>query len=235
MTSKAKSGLIEVSVVLPCQNEEVALGECIKQIKEVFKENNIRGEIIVSDSSTDKSPDIAKKSGVVLVKHNKEGYGNAYLEGFKHINGKYIFCADPDATYDFEEIPRFIREAQNDNVFVIGDRFKGRMDKGAMPLIHKYLGNPLLSFLIRKKFGGGVHDAHCGMRALTKNALKKLDLKTTGMELASEMIVKALENEMKIIELPIDYHKRKGESKLRTFPDGWRHLKYILSTSKKRV
>jgi glycosyltransferase involved in cell wall biosynthesis len=218
----------EISIILPCRNEEKALGFCFENIKEVIKKNNLDAEIIVSDSSSDKSPEIAKKWGVVLVKHDKEGYGNAYLEGFKHAKGKYIFMADADGTYDFREIPKFIHYLKNGYDFVIGNRFGGRIEKKAMPWSHKYLGNPVLSFLLRSFFKTKIRDAHCGMRAIKKDALVKLDLKTTGMEFASEMIIKALKNNLKIKEIPINYFCRKGKSKLRSLSDGWRHLRFML-------
>ena len=228
MNNPAKDSAVEVSVVLPCRNEEASIGGCIKQIKDVFKQNYIRGELIVSDSSIDRSPDIAKKLGAILVKHDKEGYGNAYLEGFKHVNGRYIFCADADGTYDFREIPKFIKELQDDNTLVVGNRFGGKIHEGSMPFMHRYIGNPVLSLTLRVLFGGKVHDTHCGMRAFTKEVLKKLNLQTTGMEFASEMVIQAVKNNVQIKELPIDYYQRRGESKLRTLSDGWRHLRFML-------
>ncbi len=218
----------EISIILPCRNEEKALSFCLENIKEVIKKNDLNAEIIVSDSSSDKSPEIAKEHSVVLIKHNKEGYGNAYLEGLKHAKGEYIFMADADGTYDFREIPKFINYLKNGYGFVIGNRFGGRIEKKAMPWSHKYLGNPVLSFLLRSFFKTKIRDAHCGMRAIKKDALIKLDLKTTGMEFASEMIIKALRNNLKIKEIPINYSCRKGKSKLRSLSDGWRHLRFML-------
>ena len=138
---------IDLSIILPCRNEEKSLGFCLGKIKKIIKSNKINSEIIVSDSSSDKSPQIAKNNNVILIKHNKEGYGTAYLETFKIARGKYIFMADPDCTYDFNEIPRFLRELKNGNDFVIGNRFAGNMEEGAMPCLHKKIGNPLFSFL----------------------------------------------------------------------------------------
>jgi len=225
---KAVKKNIEVSVILPCQNEEKALGGCILEIKEVFKEYSLRGEIIVSDSSIDRSPIIAKELGAVLIKHDKEGYGKAYLEGFKAAKGKYLFMADPDRTYDFKEIPRFLNYLYQGYDFVIGNRFKGKVEKEAMPWLRRHVGNPALSFILRVFFKAKIHDAHCGMRALTREALDKLNLQTTGMEFASEMIVKVIKNGLRIKELPINYYQRKGSSKLKSFADGWRHLRFML-------
>lgn len=221
--------MTEVSVVLPCRNEEQSIGECILKTHNVFEKYNIHGEIIVSDSSTDNSPEIVRKLNVKLVKHNKEGYGRAYLEGFKIAEGTYLFLADPDGTYDFSEIPFFLEYLRNDNYdFVIGNRLAGNIEKGAMPYLHRYIGIPILSLLFRLFFRIKIHDTQCGMRAITKEALSKLNLQTTGMEFASEMIVKAVQEGLRIKEVPIDYYQRKGNSKLRSFADGWRHLRFML-------
>lgn len=217
-----------ISVILPCRNEEQALGDCIEQIKTVFDQHQLDGEIVVSDSSTDNSPVIAQKLGVTLVKHDQAGYGRAYLEGFKAAQGKYIFMADADGTYDFNALPEFIKYLDQGFDLVIGNRFAGNIEKGAMPWLHRYFGNPSLSFLLRLFFKSKVKDAHCGMRAITQGALAKLNLKTTGMEFASEMIIAAARHKLKIKQLPIDYHQRKGSSKLKSFSDGWRHLRFML-------
>ena len=216
-----------ISVILPCRNEEKALDLCITSIKEVFKKNNLDGEIIVSDSSTDKSPEIARRHGVILAKHDKDGYGIAYLEGFKVAHGKYLFLADADGTYDFEEIPKFIKILEEGNDFVIGNRFNKKLNRNLMPWSHYYIGNPILSFILRVLFRTQVRDAHCGMRAIKKESLDQLNLQTTGMEFASEMIIKAVKNNLKIKEVDIEYKERKGESKLNTLSDGWRHLRFM--------
>lgn len=218
----------EISIILPCQNEEQALAFCLKQIKETVKKNRLSAEIIVSDSSFDKSPQIAKKEKVILIKHNKDGYGNAYLEAFKKTRGKYIFMADADGTYEFNKIPHFIEELKNGYDFVIGNRFSGKMDKDAMPTLNKYLGNPVLSFILRLFFNAKIKDSQSGMRAIKKTSLKKLDLRTVGMEFASEMIIKALRNNLRIKELPINYRKRIGISKLKPYSDAWKHMRFML-------
>ncbi len=220
---------IEISIILPCRNEEESLAICLLNIKEILREQKLTAEIIVSDSSDDQSATIARQHNVLLIKHNQRGYGRAYLEGFKIATGKFLFLADPDGTYDFKEIPQFIDALQSGNDFVIGNRFAGEIAKGAMPWHHQYIGNPLFSFLVRFLFKTEIHDVHCGMRAIRKEAIDKLNLKTTGMEFASEMVIKAIQNGLKIKELPIDYHKRYGQSKLRSFIDGFRHLKLIMT------
>jgi len=220
---------MKYSIVLPCRNEQAAIAFCIKNIKQTMNKAGIKDyEIIVSDSSSDNSPKIAKKLGARVIKHNKEGYGIAYLEGFKAAKGEYIFCADSDGSYDFKEIPLFLKHLDMGYDLVIGNRFKGRMEKNAMSCSHKYIGNPILSGILRLFFKTKIHDAHCGMRAITKTALEKLNLQTTGMEFASEMIIKAAKSNLKIKEIPINYYKRKGSSKLKPFADGWKHLRFML-------
>lgn len=219
----------ELSIILPCLNEAQALGLCLEKIKRVIEENNLDAEIIVVDNgSTDNSCAIAIEKQVNLVREKQRGYGAAYLKGFAAAKGEYFFLADPDGSYDFSEIPRFIGQLKKGYDFVIGNRFKGKIEKGAMPWSHRYIGNPLHSGILRLFFKTKIHDAHSGMRAIVKKALKKLTLKTTGMEFASEMVIKAGKRGLKIQELPINYYKRKGKSKLKSFADGWRHLRFTL-------
>jgi glycosyltransferase involved in cell wall biosynthesis len=218
----------EISVILPCKNEELALPFCLEKIKETIRKNGLSAEIIVSDQSTDKSPEIAKDYGAILVTSDLEGYGQAFLEAFKAARGNYIFMADADGSYDFAEIPNFTKSLDEGNDMVIGNRFAGKMEKGAMPFANRYLGNPVLSGMLRLFFSVKIADSHSGMRAITKASLEKLNLQTTGMEFASEMIVKAAKNGLRIKELPINYHNRKGNSKLRPISDAWRHLRFML-------
>ena len=219
---------IKLSIILPCRNEEQALGLCLKKIQEIIALNKLEAEIIVSDSSTDNSPQIAREFGVRLIKHDQDGYGRAYLEAFKEAKGQYIFMADADHTYDFSEIPEFLKHLENGYDLVIGNRFAKKLQPGAMSWSHQYLGNPLLSGLFRLFFKTPITDVHSGLRAINKNFLDQLNLKTTGMEFASEMLIKAIRNRARIKELPIDYHPRLGLSTLQTFTDGWRHLRFML-------
>jgi len=219
----------EISIILPCLNEEQSLGDCLERVKKVIKERKLNAEIVVVDNgSTDRSCKIAKKKKVIVVYEPERGYGSACLRGFKAAKGKYLFLSDSDGSYDFNEIPRFIRELKKGFDFVIGDRFKGEVEKGAMSWFHKYIGNPLLSGILRLFFKTKINDVHCGMRAITKKALSKLDLRAAGMEFASEMVIQAVKNNLKIKELPINYYKRKGISKLKSFRDGWKHLRFML-------
>lgn len=224
----------EISIILPVLNEEKSIKECLKQIMEVITKNSLNAEvIIVNNGSTDRTFEVVismknEVKNTKLVNYNVRGYGSAYLKGFEVASGEYIFMADADGTYDFNEIPKFINELKKGYDFVIGDRFSGKIEKGAMPWSHRYIGNPILSFLLRLFFQAGVHDVHCGMRAMKKEAIEQINLRTTGMEFASEMVLKAVKRKLKIKELPISYRPRKGDSKLRTLADGWRHLRFML-------
>jgi glycosyltransferase involved in cell wall biosynthesis len=231
-TSSTEKTEIDVSVIIPCLNEEPTIAECIDKIKKVFKNLNLRGEIIVSDSSTDNSPLIAKNLGAKVVYPTEKGYGSAYLTGLSESKGKYIVMADADGTYDLQETTKFIKILRNNEVdLVIGTRFKGKILPRAMPGLHRYIGNPLLTLITNILFGTRISDTNCGMRAITKKAWKKIKVASTGMEFASEMIIKAAKNKLKIIEIPITYYPRKGApSKLNPLKDGYRHLKLLIKS-----
>lgn len=229
-----ENSMPEVSVVIPSMNEEKTIGICIEKVKRVFKENNINGEIIVADNSTDRTPEIARSLGAKVVTPDKKGYGYAYLYAFRHVKGKYIVIGDADNTYDFLEMPKLLEPLfKGEADFVIGSRFKGKILRGAMPLLHKYVGNPLLTFLLNVFFKTKVSDSHSGFRAFTREALDKMNLRCHGMEFASEMIIEAARKGLKIVEVPITYYPRAGDSKLRSFSDGWRHLKFMLMQTPK--
>jgi len=220
---------MEVSVVMPCLNEEKTVGICIKKAFDYFKNEKIAGEVIVVDNgSIDNSPNIAKSLGAKVLYQPIKGYGSAYLMGLEEAKGQYIIMADADDTYDLQEIGKFLTYLRQGYEFCIGSRFKGKILYGAMPWLHRYVGNPILTWLLNLFFHAKISDAHCGMRAITKEAYKKLQLKTIGMEFASEMVIKALQSKLKIKEIPITYHPREGESKLNSFKDGWRHLRFML-------
>jgi glycosyltransferase involved in cell wall biosynthesis len=219
----------EVSVVLPCLNEEKTIGPCVRKIKDVFEKGHIRGEIIVADNgSEDRSKVIAQEEGAIVVSEGHRGYGAAYLRGLREARGKYIIMGDADNTYDFYAIPEFLKPMKEGYEFVMGSRFKGKIQKGAMSWSHRYIGNPVLSGLCRLFFHTKLSDIHCGMRAFTYETYKKMKLKTMGMEFATEMVVSALMNNIKIFEVPIQYHPREGESKLKPLYDAWRHTRFML-------
>jgi glycosyltransferase involved in cell wall biosynthesis len=225
----------EISIILPCLNEEKAIGSCLLEITKIISLNSLDAEIVVVDNdSEDKTANIVleyqkKNQNIILVKEKRRGYGSAYLRGFKEAKGKYIFMADADNSYDFKEIPNFINKLKNENFdLVVGNRFSGMMNKKSMPWLHKYIGNPVLSYLVRLFFKIKIHDIHCGARAISKEALEKITVYTAGMEFASELIIKAAKGNLKITEIPIEYRERIGESKLNSLSDGWRHLRFIL-------
>lgn len=218
----------KISVVLPCLNEEKTIGICIEKIKKAFLKYNLDGEIIVADNgSTDRSVEIAKNAGAIVVKEPKKGYGNAYHRGIAEAKGDFIVIADSDNTYDFDEINKFIEPLEEGYDLVIGNRFAGMMDKKAMSFLSK-IGNPILSGIMRLFFKSKIHDSQCGMRSFTRTAYNRLNLQTRGMEYASEMIVKAIWQNLKIKEVPISYAPRVSKSKLSPLRDGWRHLKFML-------
>ncbi|MCD4703602.1 MAG: glycosyltransferase family 2 protein [Methanosarcinaceae archaeon] len=217
-----------ISVVMPSMNEEGTIATCIKKAQNMFRALGVDGEIIVVDNSTDGTPQIARSLGATVLS-GVEGYGNAYLIGLAHASGDYIAIADADNTYDLEELPKFMNPLMNNEAdFIIGTRLKGTIRKGAMPALHQYIGNPLLTWMLNILFKVNISDAHCGMRAFTHEALDRMDLKTKGMELASEMVIEAADKGLRIKEVPITYHVREAPSKLRSFEDGWRHVRFMM-------
>ena len=217
-----------VSVVIPCLNEAENIELCVTAALGALRDGAIDGEVLVVDNaSEDDSAALAAAAGARVVLEPRRGYGSAYLAGFAAARGEYIVMADADLTYDFNEIPRFVAELNDGAELVMGDRMDN-IQPGAMPWLHRYIGNPLLSGLLNFFFRTGVKDAHCGMRALRRDVLPRLDLRTTGMEFASEMVIRASKEHLKIAEFPIEYHPRGGESKLSSFRDGWRHLRFLL-------
>jgi glycosyltransferase involved in cell wall biosynthesis len=217
-----------LSVIIPCLNEAENIELCVSAAWKAIGEAGIAGEVIVADNgSEDGSAELAQRAGAHVVHEPRRGYGSAYIAGFQAAAGTYILMADADLTYDFDEIPSFLRELEQGADMVIGDRMEN-IHPGAMPWHHRYIGNPLLSGLLNLLFHTGVRDAHCGMRAFRRDRLELLQLRTTGMEFASEMVVRAAKERLEIREIPIEYHPRGGESKLSSFRDGWRHLRFLL-------
>src|SRR5919109_836747 len=217
-----------VSVVIPCLNEEANIERCVQLARSVLADHGIAGEVVVADNaSEDRSAELAVAAGARVVHERRRGYGNAYMAGFAAARGRYVVMGDADLTYDFREIPRFLEQLEAGARHPVGGRV-GNIPPGAMPWLHRYVGNPVLTGILNFFFRTGVSDAHCGMRALRRDALPRLDLRTTGMEFASEMVIRAAKERLDIRELPIEYHPRGGESKLSSFRDGWRHLRFLL-------
>ncbi len=216
-----------VSVVIPCLNEETNIEECVGRALDVLDENGIAGEVIVVDNaSEDRSAELAAAAGATVVHEPRRGYGYAYLAGFAAARGEYVVMIDADLTYDFAEIPNFVRCLDEGAELVVGNRLAG-LEPGSMHWLNR-AGNALLSGFLNMLFRTPLSDAHCGLRAVRRDALRRLDLQSGGMELASEMVIRASREHLVVRELPIALHPRAGESKLSRFRDGWRHLRLIL-------
>ena len=222
---------IELTILMPCLNEEETIGICIEKAMRFLKKNKIKGEVLISDNgSTDNSIKIAKSLGARVVNALEKGYGSALIEGSKKAYGKYVIMGDSDDSYDFLHLEEFVKKLRKGYDLVIGNRFKGGIEKGAMPFSHRYIGNPILSFIGRLFFHSKIKDFHCGLRGYNREKILSLNLNCSGMEYASEMIVKAELKELKIAEVSTTL-KKDGRSKkphLRTFRDGYRHLSFLL-------
>lgn len=224
---------MKVSFVIPALNEEGVVGKTIKSIPtEEIKEAGYDVEIIViNNNSTDNTEQEAREAGATVFLETNRGYGNAYKRGFKEATGDIFIMGDADGTYPFEQSLNFINYIVEDGCeFVIGSRFKGSIEEGAMPALHQYIGNPMLTKMLNILFHADYSDTHCGMRAFTREAYEKMNLTAPGMEYAIEMVIEAAEKKLNTKEVPISYRRRGGgEAKLSSFDDGWRHIKYMLT------
>ncbi len=221
---------LELSIVMPCLNEAETVSRCIWKARTFLREHNIRGEVVIADNgSTDGSQLLALKAGARVVSVEEKGYGSALSGGINFAKGKYIIMGDSDDSYDFLSLLPMLEKLRSGNDLVMGNRFKAKLVKGAMPWSHRYIGNPFLTFVGRLLFKSKVGDFHCGLRGFSKEAFEKLDLRTTGMEFASEMVVKATLFKLNISEVPIVLSPdgRSGKPHLRSFRDGWRHLQFL--------
>ncbi len=223
--------LLEISILMPCLNEAETIGRCVDRACEAITQLDIRGEVLVADNgSTDGSQEIARAHGARVVVVNEPGYGAAIRGGVAASAGRYIIMGDADESYDFCEIPPIVERLRAGDDLVMGNRFAGGIDKGAMPWSHRWIGNPVLSMTGRIFFSSRIRDFHCGLRGFSVDAFHRMRLNTTGMEFASEIVVKASLASMKISEVPISLHKdgRSRPPHLRTWRDGWRHLRFLL-------
>ena len=219
----------EISVVIPCLNEEEAVGKVVDQALEGIRRSGRTGEVIVVDNaSTDRSAEVAAEHGATVVREERPGYGSAYLAGLAVAQGDFIVMGDADETYPMQDLAPFVERLAEGDDLVMGSRFEGTIHGEAMPWLNRHIGNPILTGLLNVLFGVKISDAHCGMRAVRKDALPTLDLHSTGMEFASEMVFKAFRRKLRVSEIPIDYYPRVGESKLNRFGDAWRHVKFML-------
>jgi glycosyltransferase involved in cell wall biosynthesis len=222
---------IEVSVVIPCLNEANSIGFCVSKAMSAFGSAGLRGEVIVADNgSADGSIEVAERLGARVVRVEARGYGSALRAGITAARGAFIVMGDADDSYDFGDVPRFVEKWRQGNDVVMGNRFRGEIKRGAMPWHHKYVGNPALSSLLNLFFRTGIGDSHCGMRGFTRAVYDRMDLRSTGMEFASEFVIKAAQLGARIAEIPITLwpDKRGRPPHLRSFRDGWRHLRFML-------
>ncbi len=229
LPSGAVAAAPEISVVIPCLNEESAVGAVVDQAREGIVRSGRPGEVIVVDNnSTDRSAEVAAAHGAIVVAERRPGYGSAYLAGLAAARGEYIVMGDADETYPMQELAPFVERLAAGDDLVMGSRFEGTIHGDAMPWLNRHVGNPILTGLLNVLFGVKISDAHCGMRAVRRDALDTLDLHSTGMEFASEMVFKAYRRGLTVSEIPIDYYPRVGESKLNRVGDAWRHVKFML-------
>ena len=218
-----------VSVVIPCLDEAAAIAECVRRAQDTMVVARLAGEVIVVDNgSTDGSAEQARAAGATVVSEPRRGYGQAYRSGFDAARGRYVVMGDADGSYDFGDLTRFVEALEEGADFVIGTRMRGRIHPGAMSWLHRYVGNPVLNGLLNVLYGAGVSDSHCGMRAFRRCDLGRLELRSTGMELASEQVIRSVQLGLAIRELPIEYHPRLGRSKLSPVADGLRHLRLLV-------
>jgi glycosyltransferase involved in cell wall biosynthesis len=230
-TPEQEPETIEVSVVMPCLDEVETLERCIRKAQRALRDANIAGEVIIADNgSTDGSVEIAEKMGARVVNVRAKGYGNALMGGIGAARGKYVVMGDADDSYDFGHIPRFVERLRQGADVVMGNRFRGGIQKDAMPVLHRYVGNPLLSRIGRLFFHSPVGDFYCGLRGFRKDAYERMGLRTTGMEFATEMVVKSTLLEMRVAEVPttLSPDGRNRPPHLRTWRDGWRTLRFFM-------
>jgi glycosyltransferase involved in cell wall biosynthesis len=229
--AEALTAPAEVSVVIPCLNEANSIGVCVGKAMQAFRSAGLRGEVVVADNgSTDGSREIAEKLGARVIPVAQRGYGFALRAGIAAAGGAFIIMGDADDSYDFGEVPRFVEKWKQGYDVVMGNRFRGEIKPGAMPWHHRYIGNPGLSTLLNLFFHTGIGDSHCGMRGFAREVYDRMDLRSTGMEFASEFVIKAAQLRAKVTEIPITLwpDKRGRPPHLRSFRDGWRHLRFML-------
>jgi glycosyltransferase involved in cell wall biosynthesis len=222
---------LEVSVVIPCLNEGLTIRDCVRRALDAMRDQHIDGEVVVSDNgSTDDSIAIATAAGARVVSCPIKGYGAALSWGFRHARGSYLLMGDGDQSYDFALLPRFLEAARQGSRFVVGSRLRGRIEPGAMPPLHRYVGTPVLTWILNQLFGTSISDCNSGMRLIERQTFFSLGVVSTGMEFASEMLVKAAVVGVRITEVPIDFYRDRRDRRphLRPFRDGWRHLRLLL-------
>jgi glycosyltransferase involved in cell wall biosynthesis len=222
---------LDVSIVMPCLNEEEAITDCIEEAKSALASLGLTGEVVVVDNgSSDNSVAVARAAGARVIHEPERGYGNACRRGLSEARGRFLVMGDADGTYDFSALPSFVNPLFNGADMVVGNRLNGSMEDGAMPWLHRYVGNPVLTATLNVLFGSDIQDAHCGLRSIKMQHLRRLDLTSPGMEFASEFLIEAVQHGARVEQVPIRYRRRHGgQPKLRTFRDGWRHLRLMVA------
>src|SRR5712671_409881 len=236
MPSGADQGPVDVSIVVPSLNEEITVGEFVDWCKQGLESAGVRGQILIVDSSTDKTPEIVLAHGGEVLRTPKRGLGRAYIDAAKYIRGEWIIMGDADLTYDFRELTPFVEAFRKGAEFVMGSRFRGSIEKGAMPALHRYFGTPLTTWILNRIYGSRYSDIHCGMRGLTRSALDRIDLKSQSWEYASEMVLKAARLRLVTAEVPVKFYKdREGRLShhrrmgwISPWVAGWLNLKVML-------
>ncbi len=230
--SERDTGLFDVSIVIPCLDEEDSIGVCVSKARRWLQRSALSGEVIVVDNgSQDGSVRQAARAGARVIHEARRGYGSALLRGIAESRSRYVVMGDGDDTYDYSNLDAFMHALDDGADIVVGNRYKGGIVPGAMTWSHRYIGTPIITLLLRLCSGARLADSQCGLRAFRRVAFEQLDMHTPGMEFASEMILKAARRGMRLAEVPIPYYPRAGEAKLRTFRDGWRHLRFLLLTT----
>lgn len=225
---------LDLTILMPCLNEAESVGECVREARAYLERSGLNGEVLVVDNgSSDGSAEIARSRGARVVSESRPGYGNAVSRGIRESRGALVIMGDADGSYSFEDLDPFVERLQEGNDLVMGNRFRGSIARGAMPLLHRYLGNPVLSGIGRMFFRSPVGDFHCGLRGMRREAIARLGLGSGGMEYASEMVVRATLDGLRIGEVPATLApaSRSRPPHLRTWRDGWRHLRYLLLLS----
>lgn len=218
----------DVSVIIPCLNEIATIGSCVESAFALFETFHYRGEVLVIDNgSTDNSAHLASVKGATIYYASTRGYGSACMTGLQHAKGNFLILGDGDGTYDFLEGIHLLTQLQSGSDVVIGSRLSGHIVSQAMPWLHRYVGVPILTWLLNRTTSLALSDAHCGLRAITQNCFRQLACRCEGMEFASELILEAASRGFVVGEVPITYHRRAGQSKLEPLSDGWRHLQVI--------
>ena len=230
-TRTSRTGAVEVTILMPCLDEAETIGTCVRKAMAFLERAGINGEVLIADNgSVDGSQEIARRLGARTIEVPQRGYGAALIQGINAARGSYVIMGDADDSYDFSALDDLVRELRGGADLVMGNRFRGGIKPGAMPALHRYLGNPVLSFVGRLFFRCGIGDFHCGLRGFRRDSARALDLRTTGMEFASELVVKASLARQRIVEVPVVLHPdgRSRPPHLRSWRDGWRHLRFLL-------